>query len=100
MVDNDLTHVRVDRLESRVDRLDRITEDLERDVAEIRVTLASLATKLDVSELAERLSSKIDTAVNGLLRDAISAVPARQAAIWALVSGICVIVGIVVAVIR
>ena len=55
-------------------------------MTKIEAILPSVATKADLAAISERLSTKIDTAVVGLLKDALSAYPARTGNIFALVS--------------
>lgn len=82
---------RVGRLETRVDSLDNAVGTLREDVSEIRAILPALSTKADVAAVAERLSSKIDASVVGLLRDALSAYPARIGNLFALMSAVAAI---------
>lgn len=65
------------------DRLIKLGEHLERldgDIAEIRETLKQTASKDDITDL--RLL--VERSVNGLLRDALNSVPAKQAVAWAV----------------
>lgn len=77
--------VRVSRLETGFDMLSHHVSRLDSDISEIRATLLHTATKADVATIGQ----KIDQAINGVLRDAINAVPARQAAVWGAVAAIC-----------
>ncbi|MGH6714576.1 MAG: hypothetical protein ACREDC_00130 [Bradyrhizobium sp.] len=52
----------------RINALEIVTGKLEADLSELRVVLPMLATKADVN-----------SAINGILRDALNAVPVRYA---------------------
>jgi hypothetical protein len=80
MTDDPITH-RVSSLESRADYHERWLRDhenhlkqLDADMAEIRDTLASTATKEDIAALRNDVLSSI----NGVLRDALNSVPGKQ----------------------
>lgn len=60
--------------ESR-DRAQGLLEQHDRDIQDLKVLQATMATRDDVHEVSE----KIDLSVNGLLRDALHAVPAEHA---------------------
>lgn len=76
---------RLSRLEEGFVKLQSHVSRLDSDMHEIRATLTHTATKADVAGI----SAKIDQAINGVLKDAINAVPARQAATWSVVTAIC-----------
>ncbi|MGH8144313.1 MAG: hypothetical protein ACREU2_17600 [Steroidobacteraceae bacterium] len=78
---------RIDAVERRIDAHDRRIGQLEVDMGEIRGFLGQTATKADVADLGQR----IQAAINGLLRDALNAMPVRQAAIWGAVVAIATI---------
>lgn len=84
--------IRMDTTEDRVANTEGIVDLLKKDVAEIKAMLPRLATKDDIHKITE----KIDRDINGLLRDALSSVPGRQAALWAAVSGVGVAVGTII----
>lgn len=92
---DDLTN-RVERVESRVDLLEATVRVLSVDVAEIKAVLPSLSTKADIAQSSERLSEKIDSAINGLLKDALAAFPAKLGLVLAALSGFAVLVTTVV----
>lgn len=71
------------RLEGHAKRIGQ----LEVDMGEIRTYLGRTATKADLAQLGER----IHAAINGLLRDALNAMPVRQAAIWGAVVAIATV---------
>ncbi|MGH7068171.1 MAG: hypothetical protein ACREFO_05950 [Acetobacteraceae bacterium] len=78
---------RIWAVEKRVDAHDRRIGQLEVDMGEIRGYLGRTATKADVADMGGRIMA----AINGLLRDALNAMPARQAAIWGAVVAIATI---------
>ncbi len=78
---------RIEAVEKRVDAHERRIGQLEVDMGEIRVYLGQTATKTDLAALGERIHG----AINGLLRDALNAMPVRQAAIWGGVVAIATI---------
>lgn len=78
---------RIEAVERRVDAHDRRIGQLEVDMSEIRGFLGQTATKADVADMGARIM----TAINGLLRDALNAMPVRQAAIWGAVVAIATI---------
>lgn len=82
-----------DALTGRVDVLQHELFMLKSDVAEIKGLLPNLATKADVSVMGERLGSKIDDSVNGLLKDALASVPAKVTIWFAAISAFAVFIG-------
>lgn len=68
---------RIGSLEQRVEKLEDNLGTLRADVAEIKASLSSLATKQDLA-----------TIVNGLLHDALFSVPASQSILWSAVSAL------------
>ena len=70
---------RISTLERRVTTNEGRIGQLTEDIRGIRQTLRETATKADISSLRTHL----DEMINGLLRDAIHAVPAKTAMIWA-----------------
>jgi hypothetical protein len=91
---------RVGILETRVDKHDTLLGALRTDVSKIEAVLPSVATKADLAAISERLSAKIDTAVVGLLKDALSAYPARMGNIFALVSALAAIAAVAIAALK
>jgi len=69
------------------ENLRRHVERLDSDISEIKTTLARTATKDDVAAVG----TKIDSAINGLLRDALNAIPAKQTMWWTAVMAIAAI---------
>lgn len=82
----------VGELKGRLGSLERTVATHDSMIREMRGRLEQTATKADLAGYSERLAAKIDSAVNGLLRDAISAIPARQAVMWAAVMGVAAVV--------
>lgn len=78
---------RVDGLETRIEQHERILSRLNADMAEIRGFLGHVATKADLSDMG----TKIERAINGLLRDALNAVPLKHSAMWGGVAAIAAI---------
>lgn len=78
---------RLSLVERRVDANDHRIRQLETDMQEIRTYLDHTATKADVVEMG----AKIERAINGILREALNALPVRQAAIWGAVVAIATI---------
>lgn len=76
---------RLSLVERRVDANDHRITQLETDMGEIRAYLGQTATKADLADMGRR----IEAAINGILRDALNALPVRQAAIWGAVVAIC-----------
>lgn len=64
--------------EERIEEHERRVAELETDMGEIRAYLGEAATKTDIATLR----TYIDGAINGILREALSAMPARHAALW------------------
>jgi hypothetical protein len=83
---------RISRIEDGFTTLSSHVSRLDNDISEIRATLTHTATKADVASIG----SKIDQAINGVLKDAINAVPARQAATWGTVTAMCAFAMLVV----
>lgn len=81
---------RMSAAETHIRATEHIVNVLKDDVADIKGRIAYLATKDDIREM----EGKIDGSINGLLRDALAAVPGRQAAVWATVSAVAVIIGL------
>lgn len=81
---------RIDMLEQRVNRLEDVVAILRDDVSEIKGLLPNLATKADVTAVV----SKIDQSINGILKDALSSVPAKQVVLWTSISSITALVGL------
>lgn len=79
------------QLERRVSTLEATVSDMKSDVAEIKGVLSSLATKADIAVSSERLSSKIDNSVNGILDSALKAYPARVGLIWTAVGALAMV---------
>lgn len=69
---------RIERVEGRLDEHDKRIGELETDMKEIRIYLGEAATKADIAGLR----MYIDGAINGILREALNAMPARRAALW------------------
>lgn len=88
--------LRVTRLEAWFHALSAHVTQLETDVGEIREALAHTATKEDVAAIGV----KIERSINGILRDALNAVPARQASIWAAVTAIATIGIVFITIVR
>lgn len=63
--------------DARFTRLEASIDTLKEDVAEIKGSLKALATKSDLSVM-----------VNGVLRDALNAVPMRQSILWTAISAL------------
>lgn len=89
-------HVRVGLLEGRIGTLEssherhgELIQRLDDDIAEIRERLGKTATKDDIIGLR----AHIDQSINGLLRDALHAVPARQMVWWTAGSVIVAVAG-------
>lgn len=83
---------RVEDLEPRVSKVEQMIGVLTADLAEMRAKFPYLATREDVAKLGERLASKIDGSVGGLLRDALAAEPAYRMRWWAA-AGVFVALG-------
>ncbi|MGH2644615.1 MAG: hypothetical protein ACRDE2_11745, partial [Chitinophagaceae bacterium] len=71
--------------------LEASVQILGRDVIELKAKFPFLATKSDISELAEKVSCKIDASVTGLLKDTLNAKPAWEAALWTAIAAICAV---------
>lgn len=78
---------RLTLVERRVDANDKRIRQLEIDMGEIRTYLGRTATKADVAEMGARITG----AINGILREALNALPVKQAAIWGAVVAIATI---------
>lgn len=83
-------------LETRVGVLESTVRVLQTDVAEIKRVLPFLANKEDLSQLGERLTSKIDDSINGILSDALSAYPARIGTIFTFITTVAMVVATIV----
>lgn len=92
----------VENLHARVGEHDRLISELQRNDDAIMERLEGMATHEDVLDLA----AKVESSINGLLRDALQAVPehaangiAKQAVVWAAIAAIAtvgmLIIGIV-----
>lgn len=68
-------------LDGRVGTLEKSVSSLREDLAELRIIVPTLATKVDLSKHETSMGAKIDSAINGVLRDALNSVPARYAAV-------------------
>lgn len=68
-------------LDGRVGILERAVALLQADMAEIKAILPFLATRTDVAVMSKDVTSKIDTAINGLLKSALDSVP-MKATVW------------------
>lgn len=79
-------------LERHGDDIRRLSEG----ISQIQITLAQMATKGDVAALATR----IDNAVNGLLRDALQAMPMKQSLLWGGITAVATLGMVVLEIIR
>lgn len=87
------------RLALHDELLDRHSDDIRRltdGINQLQVNLAQTATKDDVANLATR----IDAAVNGLLRDALQAMPMKQSLLWGGITAIATIGMVVLEILR
>jgi hypothetical protein len=75
-------------LDERVGCLEEHVARLDDDISEIRDTLSGMATKTDLAFAQLELKSHIDAAIGGVLLNALNAVPGKQAALWAAISGL------------
>ena len=82
---SDALHARLDAHDARFDRLEKHVDRLDEDIGEIREKLGEVATKDDLHH-----------AVNGILRDAINSVPAKQMVIWTAATALIAAAGVVV----
>ncbi|MGH7118152.1 MAG: hypothetical protein ACREFP_04045 [Acetobacteraceae bacterium] len=87
---------RLDAVERGIEANDHRIRQLEVDMGEIRAYLGQTATKADVAELGQQIAG----AINGILRDALNAVPARHAAIWGGVAAIATVGMLIVVVLH
>lgn len=62
--------------------------NLDAEVRVLKETISQTATKEDIASVR----GDISTAVNGLLKDALASVPARQMALWTIVMAVAAIV--------
>lgn len=76
---------RIDHLEMRVTSVEQMTQEhdkmlsrLEGNIQEVRATLSGIATHEDV----EGLRAHINEQINGLLRNALNAVPAQVGTVF------------------
>ncbi len=69
---------RMHAAEKRLEEHEHRVSELETDMREIRAYLGEAATKADIAGPR----TYIDGAINGLLREALNATPARHAALW------------------
>ena len=86
-----------DDLIPRVNRLEEIVGILQKDVQEIKAKFPYLATKSDLTDQTNVLSSKIDSAVIGLLKDSMNAFPAKVGLWIAGLGAVATIFGTVIA---
>lgn len=87
-------------LGTRVGSLEAVAQKLREDVAEIKGLMPNIATKADLAVVSERLSTKIDSAVIGLINQALSTYPARAGALWTAVGAIAMIIAVVITVLQ
>lgn len=68
-------------LHGRVTTLEQATSKLQEDLIQIQAAIPTLATKIDIAQGEQRINSHVDSVVNGVLRDALNAVPWRYAGV-------------------
>ena len=82
--------------EARHRTLDEHIQVLSGDIKEIRAAQGNMATKADIAEI----NRHIDISINTILRDALNAVPAKHAAMWAGIVALLTIGSLVLAYVR
>lgn len=87
---NELILQRLDNHEERISDLERADRQIVQDISALKARLEETATKADIAGV----SAKIDTAVSGLLRDALSAVPSRHLNTLTAISIAVMVVGV------
>ncbi len=71
-------------------------EVLGKDIVELRAKIAQTATKSDIAGL----QVNIEKAINGLLGDALNAIPGKQAAMWGGVVAVATIAIVIISLLR
>ena len=98
MTTDTLTALRLDHEELRRDYESSRGEtrarmaQLDEDIAEIRRLFDRVATKDDMAALTQH----VDKSINGILRDALAAVPGRQSLLWGTLVGLATVGTLVV----
>lgn len=91
---------RVSNLEVVSHRLESVAQNLREDVAEIKGLMPAIATKSDMSAISERLSAKIDSAVIGVINQALSTYPAKAGVWWTAVGAVAMVVAAAITVLQ
>lgn len=88
--------LRVEGLEERVSRCEAADQAIVADIAALREELGQTATKADLERAHGNITAKIEHSINGILRDALAAVPGKQMALWSAIAGIVGVAGVVI----
>ncbi len=83
--------VRVDAIESGQQQLSDRVGKLDEDIQVLHTALGNTATKDDLNQVA----AGIEHSINGLLRDALNAIPARHAALWTAIMAVVAVITLV-----
>lgn len=91
---------RVAALEKGHAELRRNIQVIENDIAKINARLDETATKSDVAHAQMEITAEFNAGINGILRDALAAVPGKQAAAWTVVCGVAGLGALLLAVVQ
>ncbi|MGH7056426.1 MAG: hypothetical protein ACREFZ_00900 [Acetobacteraceae bacterium] len=87
---SDEVGARLGAAERRLDEHEKRIAELETDMGEIRTYLGEVSTKDDIA----RLRTYIDGAINGILREALNAVPGWHSLVWGGIAAIAAIIAV------